>query len=615
MNYDSNIRHSNSGAYEERRLADVHALELLDTAYEERFDRITRLIADIFRFPVVFVSLLDRDRQWFKSALGMGVRETVREISFCNRTVQQEEGLLVVPDAHQDERFRDTPLVTGPPYIRFYAGAVVHGPSGYPVGTTCVIDHQPREFSEQQCNQLREFAALVERELKHSHEIESLKASVTYTAYYDTLTGLPNRRLFNDRLERLLELCDREQRTLAVLLVNIKGLRLLNQAYGTRVGDNLLGQVADRLREACPAGGTVARLQADEFVLAAPAPERQSAYIDTCAEHLRKHLDGPFALDGHQQYLNIQLGGAVFPEHGTTANTLVERAAAAIHSPRRDVIQRRLRIVGRKDVESISRNLEVESRLRAEREQGFEGFELHYQPIVRVSDGCIAGYEALLRWEDRDLGRVSPGDFLSVAEQSGLIMPIGDWVAERACRQLGQWQKQDGHERFVSINVEAVQLEQAGFAEQILQALQEHGVTPGQLHIEVTEFSLVGDSLPVKQCMDTLADAGVRIYIDDFGTGYSSLEYLRRMPIAGVKLDRFFIAGLPDDESDITLTRTVLRMAQGLGFQTVAEGVEKPEQYQFLREEGCDMVQGFLLARPVPPGEAIALPGCLSPDR
>lgn len=257
-------------ANEEQRLDELYQLNILDTAAEIRFDRYTSLVADIFDFPVVLVSLIDRERQWFKSAVGWGVKECPRDISFCGHTIN-DQGVMVVPDARKDKRFADNPLVKGEPHIRFYAGAVVHSPGGLPLGTLCLIDLQPREFTEKQCTRLLQFSALLESEIKHNSDLEALRSSVEFSAFYDPLTRLPNRRLLTDRINKLIEISEAERHQLGVLLFNVASLRRFNQSLGTEAGDQLLQQVADRLRSCCPTGGTVARLQADEFVLVVPS--------------------------------------------------------------------------------------------------------------------------------------------------------------------------------------------------------------------------------------------------------------------------------------------------------------------------------------------------------
>lgn len=608
MEQDLNVKSMARPGTEEERLYDLYALNVLDTSAETRFDRLTALVADVFRFPVVLISLVDRDREWFKSAFGWDRRQVERDISFCSHAIDSDNGVFLVPDTRRDPRFVRNPLVTGDPGIRFYAGVVVHGPAGHPIGTLCVIDRVPRSFDERMLDQLRQFAELVQHELHHVRELRRLRAAIEFSVYYDPLTRLPNRRLLGERLQHLIELSERDGRKVVVLLFNIEGLRLINESHGTATGDRILVELAARLRDGCPPGGTAARLEADECALVLPAPGRDTACIDTIAEQIRVALERPFIVDGREHYLNIRIGGSVFPDHGTTPRRLLERAAAAVRVPS-DGVHRPVRFVSQADSADISRRIAVESRLRRATER--QDFALHYQPITSLSDNTIVSYEALLRWHDDELGEMAPASFISIAEQTGLIVPMGRWVVEETCRQLAAWHRAGVTLRPVAVNVEAVQLQDPRFATMVLDSLEAAGMTPELLHLEITELSLVSHGDQVVDNMRVLSDARVSIYVDDFGTGYASLDYLRRIPIAGLKIDRSFVDGLPDDSQDVTLTRTMIGMARSLGFQTVAEGVETWSQYQFLRESGCARVQGYLLARPMPADAVIQLPAVL----
>ncbi|SEP08894.1 putative bifunctional diguanylate cyclase/phosphodiesterase [Aquisalimonas asiatica] len=608
MEQDLNLGGSVRSATEDERLYDLYSLNVLDTSAETRFDRLTHLIADIFRFPVVLISLVDRDREWFKSAFGWERKEVDRDISFCAHAIDSADGVFLVPDTLRDPRFVRNPLVTGEPGIRFYAGVVVHGPAGHPVGTLCVIDRIPRAFDEQALARLRQFAELVQHELHHVRELRRLRAAIEFSVFYDPLTRLPNRRLLGERLQHLIELSQRDGRKVVVLLFNIEGLRLINESHGTAAGDRILVELATRLRDGCPPGGTAARLEGNECALVLPAPGRDTGCIDTIAEQVRTALERPFIVDGHEHYLHIRIGGSVFPDHGTTPRRLLERAAAAVRVPS-DGLHRPVRFVSQADSADISRRIAVESRLRRATER--QEFRLYYQPITSLSDNGIVSYEALLRWHDEELGEMSPASFIAVAEQTGLIVPMGRWVVEESCRQLAAWRRAGVDVRPVSVNVEAVQLQDPRFAAMVLDSLTAAGIPPELMHLEVTELSLVSHGDHVAENMRTLSDARISIYVDDFGTGYASLDYLRRMPIAGLKIDRSFVDGLPDDSQDVTLTRSMIGMARSLGLQTVAEGVETWSQYQFLRESGCALVQGYLLARPMPADAVSRLPATL----
>ncbi len=582
-------------ADEESRLEELHELKLLDTASELRFDRYTRLVAEIFEFPIVLVSLIDQDRQWFKSSCGLDLRQTSRDVSFCAHAINAH-GVMVVPDATEDPRFAGNPLVTGEPHIRFYAGAVVHGPGGQPLGTLCVIDREPREFDDIQCRRLKQFAELIESEISHQYDLQTLRAAVRLSAYYDPLTGLANRRLLQDRLGKLIDLAGKEQRPVAVLLFNISGLRLINQSFGSAIGDDLLCQVGERLESCCPPGGTTARLQADEFVLCFSPPNGSTHEIDQTAERARQALSRTFLSGEREHYIQVQIGGSVFPEHGSNESALIERAAAAIRFSG-DTASAGIRYFSRKESLDISERLRIESRLQSALANG--QLFLAYQPIVDLNDGRVAAVEALCRWHDPELGEVPPARFIPIAEQGGLIQTLGSWVQGAARRQIKQWRKQGAWSIPVAINVAAAELQRPGFATELLACLADDNLSARDLWLEVTEHSLVSDSPVLQDNLAQLHKASVHISIDDFGTGYSSLSYLGRLPISCLKIDRTFISGLPEGKSELALVQTIISMANAFGIDTVGEGIETRDQLDCLIDHGCRYIQGFLFAEPM----------------
>lgn len=586
------------------RVEELHSLRILDTAAEERFDRYTRLISEIYEFPVVLVTLVDRNRQWFKSHCGLDFRETERDLSFCAHAIT-ESGVFIVPDARQDSRFADNPLVTGYPHIRFYAGCTVRGPSGHPLGTLCVIDRKPRKFDDRQCAQLTQFARLVERELQQTHELDRLRAAIQFNAYHDPLTRLPNKHLLRDRLESLIGLREQEGGRLAVVLFNVGGLRYINQAFGTSTGDQLLCEVGRRLEAASPPGTTQARLGGDEFVLLLPSAD--AGNLDDNLDAIRQTLDRPYNAGGREHFINFRVGVSIYPDHGARAGTLLDKAAATVHTREAEGMAAP-NYYNQAHAMEVSARLHLEARLKRALDGG--SFRLEYQPIVSLADGRVDAVEALLRWEDEQIEDTSPARFIPVAEQTGLILPIGEWVIREAVARIRDWRGADRDwEVAVTLNVAAAQLQQTEFARNLLDALEAGNVPPTLAQIEVTEFSLVLDTRHVRDNLQTLHEAGVRTIIDDFGTGYCSMNYLRRMPVSTLKVDRAFLSGIPHDRHDVAITRTILSMARSLDLKTVAEGVERAEQLAMLRDEGCDSVQGFLLARPTRPEHIPELAG------
>ncbi|WP_111641856.1 sensor domain-containing phosphodiesterase [Marinimicrobium alkaliphilum] len=578
---------------EEERLAELYGLELLDTASDLRFDRYTSLVAELFDFPIVLITLVDRDRQWFKSKLGWNKSECPRDISFCGHAINQDS-LLVVPNALEDPRFAGNPLVTGDPHIRFYAGAVVRGPTGHALGTLCVLDHKPRHFDEVQCTRLRHFADLVENEIAHCADLLALKGSIELSAYYDPLTHLPNRELLMNRLDQLLELANVESLQVVVLLFNVTGLRLINQSLGTHAGDELLRQLADRLQDTCPAGGSVARLQADELVLIFPV--KADSQREAFTHKIHAALERPYRCEGQEHYLSVKIGGSLFPGQGKSAGALIEQASAAIRlSP--EGLAEPVHYFDHAYSDSLSEHLRIESCLKGALAR--DEFYLLYQPIFSLRTGKMTGVEALLRWRCQELGQVTPDQFIPVAEENGLIVPIGRWVRKEVFRQLQVWCRETDWDITVAINVSPAELVQPTFSQDLLERLAFSQIPAKLLRIEITEHSLVRDNEIVDKNLAWLKEQGIEINIDDFGTGYSSLSYLRRLPVSSLKIDRSFIDALPASEDGATITCTIIDMAKALGLEQVAEGIEKIEQLAFLREHQCAYGQGYFLSHPL----------------
>lgn len=582
------------------RLDELKSLRILDTAAEERFDRYTRLVADLYDFPIVLITLVDKDRQWFKSSCGLDFRQTRRELSFCAHAIH-ENGVFVVPDARHDTRFARNSLVTGYPYIRFYAGATVRGPRGHALGTLCVIDTQPRHFDDDKCRQLNQFAALVEREIALTSELANLRTSLEFRARYDPLTHLPNSQLLREKIDAMIAAADSGTTPFAVVLFNVGGVRYINQAFGKSAGDDLLREVASRLERNMPAGGFAGRLGGDEFLVVLPSHGSGGSGPETDVARCREALERPYSADGREHYVNFRIGSSFHPEDGRSANTLIEKAASAIRTRESGSPATAARY-NPSHAMQVSERLHMETRLRRALEDG--NFRFDYQPIVSLADGHMRAVEALIRWDDDEVEDRSPARFIPLAERCGLILPIGEWAISEVLRQLNAWRAlYDDWNVVATVNIAPAQLDQPGFARGVLDQLERNDIPPELAQVEVTEFSLVLDTDRVQSNLHTLNEAGVRSIIDDFGTGYCSMNYLRRMPVSTLKIDRSFISGAPADRYSSAITRTILAMAQGLELKTVAEGVERRDQITMLRRERCDFVQGFLLAKPMGPAE------------
>lgn len=407
-------------------------------------------------------------------------------------------------------------------------------------------------------------------------------------AYTDGLTGLPNRMLFNERLEFALALARRDHGPLAVLFIDLDRFKQINDSLGHAFGDRVLSEVAGRLKACVREVDTVARLGGDEFVLLLHHADARRA--EGVARRVMDAMGGPFTLDEVTFTVTCSIGIALYPNDGVTVGDLIKNADAAMFR-----VKERGRAGFRFYQPQMNVDLLARMKLDHAMRQGLArgDFRLHYQAQVDLRTGAVVGAEALLRWRDDELGQVPPGRFIPVAEESGFIVTLGDWVLTQAVTQAALWHAK-GMDCVVSINVSALQFQQADFLERVASALAVSRLPPHLLELELTESILVQDVDETLTRLKALARLGVRMAIDDFGTGYSSLGYLKRFPIRRLKIDRSFVSGLPDDESDVAIVRAIVNLARALGLKVLAEGVETEAQRQFLLQAGVDEFQGFL---------------------
>lgn len=436
---------------------------------------------------------------------------------------------------------------------------------------------------------------------------------IKYLANYDELTGLPNRNLFADRLSQWLPHARRTGQTLAVMFVGIDRLKHINDSFGHGVGDKLIYAVAQRLRALVREGDSLARFAGDEFILLLPQLSGPEAAA-TMARRILRVLGEPLAVDGMELHVTASIGISLFPNDGEDIETLTQHADTAMFRAKThggDTLQFY--------TDEMSRNAlhraELESALRRAQQSG--QLELHYQPQIDLNTGNAVGVEALLRWRHPTLGMVPPDQFIPIAEETGLILPIGAEVLLRACTQMREWQHQGLRGCRVSVNLSARQFMDPKLLERLERALDESGLEPALLDIELTESTVLQDEPSVTESLQAMKRLGVSISMDDFGTGYSSLSYLKRFPIDRVKIDKSFIRDIHVDEDDAVIANAIITLGHSLGLRVVGEGVETEAQLERLVESGCDEVQGFLYSPALPPAECIGLllGGNLGPAR
>lgn len=429
------------------------------------------------------------------------------------------------------------------------------------------------------------------------------KEQVKYLAVHDVLTGLPNRTLFNDRLAVALAQARRGDQKLAVLFLNLDRFNAINESFGYPVGDQFLCRVAERVRAGIRAGDTVARFGGDDFAILI---QRMQSEEDAAkvAQKILEETRLPFSVDQRGLFITMSIGVSTYPTDGSDVNTLIRNADAALHRAKehgRDNFQLYSPEINARAVERLS----LENHLRQALQN--EQFVLYYQPLIDLRSERILGAEALLRWLHPELGLLSPGDFIQLAEMLGLIVPIGQWVLNASCEQVREWHDKGYPDLRVAVNISPRQLRQPDFVAGVTQALEGSGISPESLDLEITESSAMHDPEGTIARLQDLKKRNVGISLDDFGTGFASLNYLGRFPINRIKLDGSFVHELPQNSNHCAIARAVIAMAHALQLSIVAEGVENPEQLAFLRDEGCDEAQGYLFSRPLPAAEFLAL--------
>ena len=420
-------------------------------------------------------------------------------------------------------------------------------------------------------------------------------------ADFDPLTGLPNRRLLRDRSTQLLAAAERDGSEMALIFIDLDHFKRVNDSLGHSIGDELLCAVAQRLATVVRKVDTLARLGGDEFIIALPgvhasgAAEVACRLLDVCAP--------TFSVAGHDLTITPSLGISLYPVDGTDFETLLRNADAAMYKAK-EAGRNAFRFYSSEMNVATLKHLLMESGLR--RGLGAREFILHYQPLVHIESGVTIGVEALIRWQNPEVGLIPPDQFIHVAEDIGLINPIGDWVLREACRQVRAWQDAGLPPLVVAVNVSPLQFRQAGFVDTVANALATSGLDARFLELELTERTVMNDAELNLGTLSALNGMGVELALDDFGTGYSSLAYLKRFPVGKLKIDRSFVRDLEVDPDDRAIASTILSMGRSLRLKVLAEGVETKEQYAILRGMGCELVQGYHFSRPLPPEELVA---------
>jgi diguanylate cyclase (GGDEF)-like protein len=705
---------------EAKRLEDLRARNILDTAPEQHYDELTELALGLFNVPIAQISLIDEDRQFIKSSAGAPRMDIARELTFCTHTVSGGEPLIVL-DTLKDARFRSNPFVLGDPKVRFYAGVPVIAGDRSSIGTFCLIDYEPRSsFSGAELRRLKSLASLAaeliegrllsqrvieaERKLQQAHErfilatqanadalwemdystgemhsSQSLKellgivahsdessisewfervhpgdvtrlsalwkkiqrlrelyfetemrclhedgswrwiliravcqrsvsgkllrvigstSDITSKKFTDPLTGLHNRNSLIDQLQRRIDLANQQPRNFALYFLDLDSFKRVTDSIGHANGDSLLIQVASRLEATVlqTPGSLAARLGGDEFVLLVSdlATVEDALTFAALLEHL---MVAPFQCGGQNTHLSASIG-VVFgsQQYEMKAERMLEEADIAMSKAKAEARGRSILFQTHMKAAAVER-MAAERELRRAIDQ--QQFELYYQPKVELSSGRLCGLEALLRWHHPVRGLLAANQFIPLAEETGLIHLIGNWVADKAISQISSWIARGivGPETTMAINISAKQIRRVGLWENLITLCRASGLRHENLIVEITESVFIDDPDRVADLLREGTVHGFGLDLDDFGTGYSSLSYLHQFPFLNVKIDRSFVGGMMTNTKSHSLVASVIGLAQSLHMGVIAEGVETCEQSVRLQQLGCKTGQGYLFAR------------------
>lgn len=428
-------------------------------------------------------------------------------------------------------------------------------------------------------------------------ERKKSRERLDFLAHHDSLTELPNRALLNDRLDMAINMAKRRNEKVGLLFIDLDRFKNVNDSLGHTAGDQILRQTAQRLSDAIRTGDTVARLGGDEFVVLLPRLRDERSVADVAIK-LREELLQPYLVENMPLHLSPSIGIAIYPDDGDNASTLIKNADAAMYLAKekgRNNYQFYTPVLNARTLD----RLKLEYDLRSALEQG--QFELHYQPQIVAGTKTLYGAEALVRWRHPERGLVPPNHFIPLAEEIGLIIQLGAWVIAEAARQVNIWHQAGFVDLVVSVNISALQFHQAGFLAEVQELLEKAGTKPSSLELELTESMLMSDMEVSIQVLQAFRDLGYRIAIDDFGTGFSCLNYLRRLPANILKIDQSFVRDMQSDTASLAIVTSIINLAESLGMETIAEGVETAEEYALLASQGCRLMQGYHFSKPLPP--------------
>lgn len=566
--------------YEDDRLNALHALELLDSAPAEEFDHLCELVASSFNVPTALISLVDRDRQWFKARVGFDLAQMPIEDAFCAHTIQAEDGRMEINDACCDTRFSHNPLVVRAPHVRFYAGSTLVTEGGYAIGSLCILDSQPRELTAAERKRLDDFAA----------QVMKLIALRQHLRRRDSVSGLPNRQQFQADVAQLAELQPDEGRLLVLVdPLETHWKEQLILAQGMWPFETFLRSLALRLCDALNGRAKVYHVDTKRFAFLLPEDCDYPPLLDALIAQLRM----PVQADRIPIDPPVKAGVVPFLLDSGEVRDLLRKAMVAVDQAA--LSSRHWVVYERPQDEAFQRIFQLVRQIPEALERG--DFSLAFQPRLALPERRLCSAEALLRWTHPQLGPIAPGDFIPAIEKTALIHSVTRWVIRTAISQLAHWDNR--YQGRLSLNLSPRDFDEGDLVDLLRETCQRQGVDPRRLEVEITEGEWLKRNPEAIAQLHALRALGLEIAIDDFGSGYSNFAYLYELPVTSVKLDRSLIHDLPEDPRKQEVVRALLALIGKLGYRSIAEGIETPEVLAFLQEAGCDEVQGYLLARPM----------------
>jgi diguanylate cyclase (GGDEF)-like protein/PAS domain S-box-containing protein len=587
-----------SQAMQQRLIAEFGQQAFASTDVEDVLKRAVELVSVSLQADLCSVLEVDRSGKHLlmKAVSGWPEEFSSRPVSIRPggrlEFVLSHREPLIIEDLPKDERFPDSPLLKLG--VRSGIQVPIFGTAGT-YGILSVHSRAERRFGPEDMSFLQSVANILAVAIERKNAQERLER----LAQFDSLTGLPNRHLFHDRLLKTMAHARRNGEPMAVLFIDLDRFKLVNDTKGHSAGDKLLQEAASRLLQCVRSGDTVGRFGGDEFgaIVTDLAKPGDAGVV---AQKVLDAIAQPFRLDALETYVSASIGITLFPADGDNPEALVMNADTAMY---------RAKEQGRNTYQYFTREMNERALARVHMEAALrraidhKEFLLHYQPKVDLKTRAICGFEALLRWQHRDKGLVLPGEFVSVLEDAGLIVPVGEWVLQEVCAQIRSWQRSGLPVRPITVNLSARQFQQKDFEATVRHVLREAGVDPSLVQFELTESLLMSDPEGAARTLRGLKDSGVKISVDDFGTGYSSLAYLKRFPIDALKIDYSFIRDITSDPEDAMITLAIIGLGHSLKLKVVAEGVETQEQLELLAANGCDEIQGYRFSVPTTPEE------------